>query len=132
MRILIMNDVVRSILGPFLCVGIFLNVAAPAAARTPFDGLWSVSIVTEQGTCDRGYRYPLAIVNGDVRHAPNEGDSSFVIAGHVGTGGAVKVSVRRGDQLAEASGRLSSSGGKGRWRSPSDGCAGYWTAERRG
>jgi hypothetical protein len=109
-----------------------IAVSLPAAARTPFDGLWSVLIVTESGDCDRGYRYPVAIVNGSVQHAPNEGDQSFVIAGRVATGGAVRVSVRRGEQYAEGSGRLTPSTGEGRWRSPSGGCSGYWQAERRG
>ncbi len=39
--------------------------SAPAAiARTPFDGKWSVLIVTDAGTCDRAYRYALNIGNG--------------------------------------------------------------------
>ena len=107
------------------------GVATPTVARTPYDGLWSVLIVTESGDCDRGYRYPVAIVNGTVRHAP-EGDQSFDIAGRVGAGGQVNVSVRRGEQYAQGSGRLSASSGTGRWRSPSNGCAGHWEAERRG
>ena len=32
----------------------------PAAARTPYDGNWSVLIVTNTGPCDRGYRYGLS------------------------------------------------------------------------
>ena len=109
--------------------GVALPITRSAMASTPFDGLWSVLIVTESGDCDRGYRYPVAITNGAVRHAP-EGDQSFSIAGRVARNGAVSVSVSRGEQHAEGSGRLSLSNGSGHWRSPS--CAGYWEAERRG
>src|SRR5205085_8360944 len=41
--------------------------AGVTLARTNFDGLWSVLVITEQGTCDRGYRYALRVVNGVVR-----------------------------------------------------------------
>jgi hypothetical protein len=133
MKTLIKNDTfARGVLAFVLGTSIILSVTAPAMARTRFDGLWSVLIITEQGSCERGYRYPLAIVNGVVQHASNQGDPSFVIGGRVGAGGAVRVTVRRGDQFAEGSGRLSSSTGEGRWRSPTGGCTGYWTAERRG
>ena len=34
-------------------------IASTASFAVPrYDGLWSVSIVTEKGDCDRGYRYP--------------------------------------------------------------------------
>ncbi|HEV3371537.1 MAG TPA: hypothetical protein VG145_03250, partial [Xanthobacteraceae bacterium] len=38
-----------------------LGAAAPAAATPNYDGLWSVVIVTEKGSCDRAYRYPVRI-----------------------------------------------------------------------
>ena len=38
-----------------------------ALARTPFDGNWSVLIVTDAGDCDRAYRYALVIRDGRVR-----------------------------------------------------------------
>ena len=51
--------------------------ASPApmgAAKPSFDGSWSVLIVTEKGTCDRAYRYPVKIENGSVGYA---GSASF-------------------------------------------------------
>jgi hypothetical protein len=107
-----------------------IGLTRTAFATTPYDGIWSVSIVTERGECDRGYRYPVAIVNGRVMHA-DQGDQSFMISGQVNRGGAVRVNVRRGGQWAEGAGRLSMSAGQGQWRSPSSNCYGYWTAERR-
>lgn len=120
--------VAHATFGLLLGTSAVIGMVTVASARTRYDGIWSVSIVTEQGNCDRGYRAPVAIVNGVVGHT---GDSSFSIAGRVVTNGAVQVSVRRGDQLAHGSGRLGAFTGQGRWVSPTSGCAGYWTAERR-
>jgi hypothetical protein len=122
--------VARATFGLLLGTSAVIGVVTVAAARTRFDGVWSVSIVTERGNCERGYRAPVSIVNGVVEHGPS-GDSSFSIAGRVVTSGAVRVSVRRGDQSAEGSGHLGAFTGQGRWVSPSSGCTGYWTAERR-
>ena len=48
--------------------------AAPAARQgsANFDSLWSVVIVTQQGPCDRSYRYPLRIVGSRVMQANAE------------------------------------------------------------
>jgi hypothetical protein len=116
--------------GLLLAASVVVSVAGEAVARTRFDGLWSVSIVTQRGNCDRSYRYPVAITNGVVQHA-DQGDPSVAISGRVSGSGAVAVSVRRGDQYARGSGRLSTITGQGQWLSPTSGCAGYWSAERR-
>ena len=114
-------------------LAIFASVPASAApmgaARPNFDGNWSVLIVTEQGTCDRAYRYPVRISGGSVGYA---GQASFNVSGRVGANGAVTVTVSRGNQSARGSGVLSSSDGSGRWRTASGECSGSWTAERRG
>ena len=55
-----------------------------------YDGLWSVSIVTEKGDCDRGYRYPIRISNGSLANA---GDTAFIITGKVAPTGAIIVTV---------------------------------------
>ena len=104
-------------------------VPAPIAAKPNFDGNWSVLIVTERGTCDRAYRYPVRISNGSVGYA---GEASFNVTGRVGANGAVIVTVSRGNQSASGSGMLSSSDGSGYWRTASGECSGTWTAERRG
>ncbi len=103
--------------------------AAPAPGAKPnFDGAWSVLIVTEKGTCDRAYRYPIKIANGTVDYA---GDASFTVTGSVQPTGAVTVTVARGNQSARGSGRLSLSDGTGRWASAGGECSGTWTAEKR-
>ena len=99
-----------------------------AAGKQNLDGNWSVLIVTEQGKCDRAYRYPVRISNGSVGYA---GEASFNVSGNVGPNGAVTVTVSRGSQSAKGTGQLSANGGSGRWTAGSGECSGSWTAERR-
>jgi hypothetical protein len=114
-----------------LQVPVWLAAAPPLAhAGTPFDGQWSVSIVTEAGdTCDRAYRYALRITDGRITYD----DPSFDVSGHVAANGQVRVVVRAGRQEAVGTGRLSRDSGEGVWsgHSPSARCSGYWDAERR-
>jgi hypothetical protein len=105
-----------------------VSFSAPAGAVTNFDGNWSVLIVTEKGTCDRAYRYPVKIDNGSVGYA---GSAAFTVTGKVGNNGTVTVKVARGSQSANGSGRLSPNGGIGSWTAASGECSGTWTAERR-
>ena len=107
-----------------------LSTAPAAQARSPYDGTWSVLIVTDAGSCDRAYRYALQIVNGRIIYP----DQSFDISGRVDTHGRVSVSVSAGGQRASGSGRLSPEFGRGRWsgRSSTAPCSGHWEAERRG
>jgi len=103
--------------------------AAPmAASKASFDGNWSVLIVTQKGTCDRAYRYPVRISNGAVGYA---GEASFNVSGKVGDTGAVIVTVSRGNQSATGTGRMSATDGSGTWTAASGECSGTWTAERR-
>ena len=99
-----------------------------SAAKPNFDGAWSVLIVTEKGTCDRAYRYPVKIENGSVGYA---GSASFTVSGKVGAKGAVTVTVARGSQSANGTGRMSGTDGAGTWVAGSGDCSGTWTAERR-
>jgi hypothetical protein len=113
------------------CAGALVILsAAETSARMPFDGNWSVSIWTEKGECDRGYRYELKIDNGQVTY---RGRERFDISGRVDGGGFVRVNVSRGDRNANGTGRLAASTGRGTWKgkAPSGECSGYWEAERR-
>jgi hypothetical protein len=103
-------------------------VASTASFAVPrYDGLWSVSIVTEKGDCDRGYRYPVRISNGTLANA---GDTMFTITGKVAGTGAVTVTVNAAGRSATGSGRLAGNIGTGSWSGGA--CSGSWTAERRG
>lgn len=113
-------------LGAIICGG-----PAPAA-RANFDGLWSVLIITDAGTCDRAYRYRLRIADGTVSYDGQE--AGVQVSGQVDAKGRVTVAVRSGDQVAQGTGQLSQTDGEGQWsgRSPAKQCAGRWEAERRG
>ncbi len=103
--------------------------AGARSARTIYDGLWTVSIVTLYGDCDRSYRYPLRIVAGRAVNADENQD--FQIYGAVGRGGAASVTVARGGQSATGYGHLTRNSGHGRWRTSTGQCSGQWTAMRR-
>jgi hypothetical protein len=112
--------------GLALSFAVIAGATLPAKSAPSYDGLWSVVIITEKGTCDRAYRYPIRISNGTL---VNAGDEAFVITGKVGTNGAVTVTVSHGDRSATGSGRLSRDAGAGLWKGGD--CAGTWEAERR-
>ena len=61
---------------------------APAAARTNFDGNWSVLIVTSSGPCDPSYRFGLSIRNGDIFY---NGSAPVNLNGRVSGNGSVRV-----------------------------------------
>jgi hypothetical protein len=103
-----------------------LGAVAPAAATPSYDGVWSVVIVTEKGTCDRSYRYPVRIANGAVQ---TDGPSLINVSGKVGGYGAITVLVSAGDKSATGTGKLSGKLGGGKWSGGE--CAGTWQAERR-
>jgi hypothetical protein len=114
----------------------FLLIAAAAtpshaASRTrAFDGLWSVSINTQYGSCPASLRYPVAIVDGQMQQA--EADFTYQIGGVVVSSGAVAVVVSSGGQNARGYGRLTRTAGTGWWRTDSNQCSGTWNAVRRG
>jgi hypothetical protein len=107
-----------------------LAAPAPARAQAGFNGTWSVLIVTDSGPCDRAYRYPLRVNNGQVTYA---GQADFKVSGHVSRNGAVEVTVSRRDQRASGTGRLRGDSGSGTWHGAdaSATCTGTWTAEKR-
>ena len=101
-----------------------------ALARTPFDGNWSVLIVTDAGQCDRAYRYGLVIRDGRVLY---EGEAAVNVAGNVAGNGVVNVRVSAGSQHADGAGRLANGNGSGKWSGTGSAgsCSGTWSAERR-
>jgi hypothetical protein len=108
-----------------------IAVTAPAvdlaAAGSAYDGRWSLSIVTQKGTCDPSYNFPVEITNGNVSFP------GLVKAnGRVTAKGAVRVSVSVPGKSASGSGRLTKGSGSGHWtgKSGEDRCSGIWTAQR--
>ena len=74
-----------------LALGGMLWTANTARAHTPFDGAWSVLIVTDAGSCDRAYRYALRIANGRIFYP----DQTIDVSGHVDARGHANVSGQR-------------------------------------
>jgi hypothetical protein len=131
-----MRNVHRSIFAVMAAALLAASMTIPSDAasryRIPsraFDGLWSVSIITQYGDCNRGYRYPLRIVDGYITKADD--DSSYGIAGAVGRNGVIGVTVSGGGQTATGIGRLTRNFGRGLWHTSNGECRGNWTAERR-
>ena len=115
----------RAVLG-VVAVAAVLGFAGPANARTDFDGEWSVVIVTKHGDCERAYRAPITISNGNFI---NVGVNMVDVSGRVSPDGKLTVRVSRGDKSAVGLGRLTATSGAGSWKGGA--CAGTWTAERR-
>jgi hypothetical protein len=105
---------------------VIASTASIASASTPYDGRWSLSIVTQRGACDT-YNFPVDIANGQVSF-PGLNKAS----GRVSAKGSVKVFVSASGKSASGSGRLSLGSGGGRWtgKSGTDTCSGTWTAQR--
>ena len=99
-----------------------MSFAAPAIARTDYDGVWNVTVVTRTGSCQPTTNYPLTVADGKVSGAAD-------LSGSVGPSGAVRASLRG----AFANGHLSGNAGSGKWNGASAGapCSGRWTAVRQ-
>ena len=107
-----------------------MGLSTAAEAQQQFNGNWSVLVVTEQGDCDKAYRYPVAINNGSVRYA---GDGPFNISGQVTRSGAVQGNIAGGQNRAAVRGRLSGGSGSGTWTlAGGRNCSGTWSADKRG
>jgi hypothetical protein len=98
-------------------------MAAPAVAQSPYDGLWSVTVVTRTGTCEPSSRSTLTVADGKVSAAGSD------VSGSVGHEGLVRVSIHG----AYANGQLSGNAGSGKWNGASAGvpCSGRWEASRQ-
>jgi hypothetical protein len=120
------NHLLSAAIGALIAASAVTAVAAATSPAPRYDGVWSVSIVTERGDCDRGYRYPIRIENGVLG---NGGSDPFTISGKVAPSGAITVTVSSGSKSATGSGHLAGNSGEGLWHGGA--CSGTWTAERR-
>ncbi|MCC0804907.1 hypothetical protein FPV16_01500 [Methylobacterium sp. W2] len=95
-----------------------------------YDGNWSIEVITQDGPCDRAYRYGVRIAKGEASYPGGD----FDIRGRVTGNGAVRATIMRGSDGANVVGQLDRGGyGSGTWSS--NGmirCSGRWNAEKRG
>ena len=111
-----------------ICTAIFVFAAAtaasvPALAQQPYDGTWSVTIVTKSGSCEPTASSTLTVTEGKISAAGAN------VSGSIGREGLVRVSING----AYANGQLSGNAGSGKWNGASAGipCSGRWEASRR-
>ena len=104
-----------------------------ASAKAPravagHDGAWTVMIITEAGSCDQAYSFPVQIAGNRVSSSSGPAN----ITGSVGRGGSVAVRVASGSSFANGTGRLGPGSGAGRWsgRGSAGACSGRWQARR--
>lgn len=98
-----------------------------ARAQSRYDGVWSVSLITNQGSC--GHRdIEVRVSNGKISHFGDQG--FFTASGEVGEEGRVEASIGALGIWASAQGRLSEFRGLGSWVLPERGCSGKWVADR--
>jgi type 1 fimbria pilin len=116
------NRILAVFMGSALVAATALT-AAPAFAQTPYDGLWSVTIVTKTGTCEPSASSTLTVTDGKVSAAGSD------VSGSIGREGLVRVSIHG----AYANGQLSGNAGSGKWNGASAGipCSGRWQASRQ-
>jgi hypothetical protein len=107
----------------FFALALAALAAAPAAAQTPYDGLWNVTIVTKTGACEPSTRSTLTVADGKVSAAGAN------VSGSIGREGLVRVSIAG----AYANGQLNGNSGSGKWNGASAGlpCSGRWEASRQ-
>ena len=111
-----------------LALGLSSFGAVAGPAQNGRDGLWSVQLVTDSGSCDPSYTASVSIENGSVR--PLQGNGATV-SGQVGPNGDVNLDIRKSIAQAAASGRKNEKSGTGTWRLAMRGCQGRWTASKR-
>ena len=125
-----MRHVVNSVIFAALLAALSMAGERSSAKEADYDGNWTVLVITEKGTCDRGYRYGVRVANGQVNY---RGEKSVDLSGTITPNGEVRVSIRFHDQSASGVGRLSPTDGTGSWHGTgsSGTCSGRWEAERR-
>lgn len=131
------RDTVRPLVPIFVaCLTMSLCGSVEAAGekvRIPnqFDGSWTITAVTKDGSCAASTNYQIEIKNGDVAIP----DPDIGIDGGVSGSGGVQATINRGSNKAPISGSLDPNGsGSGTWHT-SGGlltCSGSWSAKRTG
>jgi len=105
---------------------------APSAIAAPFDGTWSMLVVTTNGHCGK-IPVGLGISHGRIHSTRG----SFVfhpikLSGQVSASGQVRMKAVAGPRIANGTGRFNRSQGAGTWSGtgPSGVCSGVWSASR--
>lgn len=113
----------RNRIGLVLCASVLTGAMSPALAQSPYDGLWTVTITTNTGSCEPTASSTLTVTDGKISAAGAD------VTGSVGREGLVKVSING----AYANGQITGNTGSGKWNGASAGipCSGRWQASRQ-
>jgi hypothetical protein len=110
-----------------IAAALVATIPFAARAANSYDGMWTVTIMTQSGTCPSSLRYGVRVDRGRVL----ADGQSYQVNGTVAPNGATRVTVSEQGQSASGTGRLAGNAGAGRWRTSTGQCAGQWTAARR-
>jgi hypothetical protein len=116
-----------------MAVAVFGAMPNHAFGQSKYDGIWSILVVTQQGKCDKAYKYVVRMDNGEVK---NQG--KFEITGSISANGRINGTIiRRNSKNPNAptrvvfAGVVAANSGSGTWTGTSNGgCSGYWDANR--
>ena len=106
----------------------FAALAKPA----PFDGAWSMMLVTTNGHCGK-IKIGMAVTGGRISATSGKFVMhKIALAGRISASGATKINGVAGPRQAISTGRFTRSKGVGKWNGtgPSGVCSGVWTAVR--
>ena len=112
-----------------------IGVASAAQAQGGFArrqnhvGVYAVDVVTRRGSCDRDYRWLIAVSGGRIS---SPWDTPMEASGQISRRGIVHLAFQRFGQVATVAGKLAMGSGSGTWSSPTMQCAGSWRATRQG
>jgi hypothetical protein len=73
----------RNRIGLALCASVLTGAISPGLAQTPYDGLWTVTIVTNSGSCEPSASSTLTVTDGKISAAGAD------VTGSVGREGLV-------------------------------------------
>ena len=101
---------------------------AQADSAHSHDGIYSVHVLTQHGSCTQSRMTTIAVISGHV-HATGHG--LMRASGRVSPDGRVSVTLRLLHHIAHVVGRMKGHSGSGNWLSKSLACRGHWHATRQ-
>lgn len=117
----------------FLAASATLCALPPAvAAPTPYDGSWSMVLVTTSGHCGN-IKIGMAVKGGQISATSGKFVMHRIaLAGRIAGSGATKINGVAGPRKAYGIGKFNRARGVGDWNGtgPSGVCSGYWVANR--
>lgn len=100
---------------------LLLLLAGPALARTPYDGVWYVTVETRAGSCEPSAQYRMTVQDGKISGPAD-------VFGTVAHEGMVKVTLNGAYAFGQLGGKI----GSGKWNAAAAGkpCSGRWQATK--